>query len=140
MSYQTYTHFTAILALTANVATLALVVSWRRSRVAQSPAMWGAAGVAGVATVRSLMVELYSVATATKSTRPNYPPSDWLLEAGWQLPVLVDTEGFDFARAYGLSGFPYWVVLDGDGVVLTRISGRLGVEPVEALLANLAAR
>ena len=27
MSYQTYTHFTAILALTANVATLALVVS-----------------------------------------------------------------------------------------------------------------
>jgi len=29
-------------------------------------------------------------------------------------------------------------VLDGDGVVLTPISGRLGVEPVEALLANLA--
>ncbi len=29
-------------------------------------------------------VELYSVATATQSTRPNYPPSDWLLEAGWQ--------------------------------------------------------
>ena len=83
-------------------------------------------------------VELYSVATATQSTRPNYPPSEWLLEAGWQLPVLVDTAGFDVARAYGLSGFPYWVVLDGEGVVLTRISGRLGVEPVEALLAKLA--
>ncbi len=58
MSYQTYTHFTAILALTANVATPALVVSWRRSRVAPSPAMWGAAGVAGVATVGSLIYSL----------------------------------------------------------------------------------
>ncbi len=58
MSYQTYTHFTAILALTANVATLALVVSRRRSRVAPSPAMWGAAGVAGVATVGSFIYSL----------------------------------------------------------------------------------
>lgn len=82
-------------------------------------------------------VELYSVATSTTSLRPNYPPSDWLLEAGWLLPVLVDTAEFDVANAYGLSTFPYWVVLDGNGVVLTRISGGLGTEAVAALLSNL---
>lgn len=83
-------------------------------------------------------VELYSVATSTSSTRPNYPPSDWLLEAGWQLPVLIDTADSEIARAYGLSAFPFWVVVDGDGVVLVRNEGGLGVDAVDALLANLA--
>ncbi len=83
-------------------------------------------------------VELYSVATSTTPTRRNYPPSDWLLEAGWQVPVLVDNADFAVANAYGLSSFPYWVVLDGDGVVLTRISGGLGIQAVEGLLGSLA--
>ncbi len=58
MSYDTYTHFTALQALTANLATVGLLVAWRRFRLPPAVALWGAAGVAAVATIGSLIYSL----------------------------------------------------------------------------------
>lgn len=57
VSYDTYTHLTALLAIAANLATLGLLIAWRRDQV-PSLAVWGAAGVAAIATVGSLIYSL----------------------------------------------------------------------------------
>lgn len=69
-------------------------------------------------------VDLVGVATATSSSRPNYPPSAWLDEEGWTLPTIGDASGAA-ATAYGVSDYPSWVVVDGDGTVVARRTGEL---------------
>ncbi|NNE95459.1 MAG: hypothetical protein HKN24_05470, partial [Acidimicrobiales bacterium] len=54
-------------------------------------------------------------------------------------PVLVDTAESSVAAAFGLNAYPFWVVLDHDGVVLARSAGSLPLESVEALFDNLTA-
>ena len=79
-------------------------------------------------------VALYSVPTSTTSTRPNYPPSDWLVGKSWTVPVLVDSEQSEAASAYGLTSFPYFVVVGADGKVVERASGELTMPEFAALL------
>jgi cytochrome c biogenesis protein CcmG/thiol:disulfide interchange protein DsbE len=81
-------------------------------------------------------VSLYSVPTSTTSSRPNYPPSDWLVGKNWTVPVLVDSDQTDAANAYGLTSFPYFVVVGADGKVVERTSGELTMPQFEALLAS----
>ncbi len=50
----------------------------------------------------------------------------------------VERKGKTVATAYGLNAFPFWVILDPDGVVLVRTAGSLPLETVEGLFANLA--
>jgi thiol-disulfide isomerase/thioredoxin len=71
-------------------------------------------------------LDMVAIATGTNPTFPNYPPSEWLDREGWTDPVLADgptTENFEAGRAYGLSSYPYLVVVDQDGVVKARWSG-----------------
>ncbi len=70
-------------------------------------------------------VQFQAVATGSEPTAPNYPPSDWLDLVGWPVETMYDDQADTAATAYGLSGFPYWVVLDADGVVQARFSGEL---------------
>jgi cytochrome c biogenesis protein CcmG, thiol:disulfide interchange protein DsbE len=79
-------------------------------------------------------VEVYSVVTSTTSTRSNFPPGDWLRREGWSVPTIVDDEEGTTAQAYGLSGFPYFVVIGADGNVVTRASGEITTAQWEALL------
>jgi hypothetical protein len=79
-------------------------------------------------------VALYTVATGTSSARPNFPPGDWLREEGWSVPTLVDDEGASASTAYGLSSYPFFVVLDGSGKVVVRASGELSIDAWEQLL------
>src|SRR5207237_293215 len=37
-------------------------------------------------------VDLYTVATATSSAKPNYPPSAWLDKVGWKASTLADSD------------------------------------------------
>ena len=83
--------------------------------------------------------EIYSVATAFDSTAVNYPPSDWLIGEGWTPPVVVDDDNNTVLRAYGAGAFPFWVFVSADGDVVRRVEGRLGVETIQALLAEAAA-
>lgn len=81
-------------------------------------------------------VDLYSVATAIDPSRPNYPPAAWLDREGWSVPVVVDGDG-QAARAYGLTGFPYWVFVGADGTVVERRAGRIPVGELQSILERL---
>ena len=70
-------------------------------------------------------VAFSSVATGSDSSAPTFPPSAWLERENWPVDTLYDDAQNTAATAYGLSAFPYWVVLDGDGVVQSRFTGEL---------------
>tara|TARA_Y100000768_G_scaffold352108_1_gene303456 strand:+ start:362 stop:1129 length:768 start_codon:yes stop_codon:yes gene_type:complete len=73
-------------------------------------------------------IEILAVSTAVREGTPNYPPSEWFIEARWPTDVFVDNQDNDLAAAYGLAGFPYWVLVDATGRVVHRSSGELTEE------------
>src|SRR5882724_816468 len=81
-------------------------------------------------------VDLYTVATATNSTRPNYPPSAWLSKVGWKAPTMADTDDGKAATAFGLNAFPYFVAVDGSGKVVARTTGEITTDEFAALAAK----
>ncbi len=83
-------------------------------------------------------VELFAVSTGVDEARPNYPPSEWLTPDAWPVPVLMDTADNQAAIAYGLTAYPFWVVLNPDGVVLARTAGSLPLQTVERLFDDLS--
>lgn len=93
---------------------------------------WLRAGGAGDA-------DVVLVATATDPAAPNYPPSAWLEREEWPGRVLLDDDAGTAGRAYGVSGYPFFVFVDADGRVRERSSGELGNARVAASLAALRA-
>ena len=84
-------------------------------------------------------VEFLSIATGSDATAPNYPPSVWLEREEWPVSTIYDDQANTAARAFGLSGYPFWVVLDGDGVVQARFSGELTEEQLVAVVETTEA-
>ena len=84
-------------------------------------------------------VELTAVVTGLDSTRPNWPPDAWLAEEGYAGEVLIDDAEGSVAQAYGLTGTPFWVALNGDGEVVARIAGLLDTTQLTALAEAAAA-
>jgi cytochrome c biogenesis protein CcmG, thiol:disulfide interchange protein DsbE len=78
-------------------------------------------------------VGLTAVVTGLDDTRPNWPPDAWLEDEGFTGDVLVDDAEGSVARAYGLSGTPFWVALDADGQVVLRVAGLLDDTQLELL-------
>ena len=83
-------------------------------------------------------VDFVSVATSITEVRPNYPPNSWLEREGWTQRVVVDDATSTIGGVYGLSSFPYYVLVDGSGVIVQRISGEQDPETVGVLLEALA--
>ncbi len=82
-------------------------------------------------------VELVSVATGIDRNRPNYPPQAWLEREDWPVPTLVD--GNNAAnQAYGLTSYPYWVLVDSDGNVVQRWSGETTPQQLDERIGGLA--
>jgi thiol-disulfide isomerase/thioredoxin len=80
-------------------------------------------------------VEIMAIATGLDPSRGNYPPSDWLFnDEGWQFPTMLDDASSTIAGYYGLSSYPFYVVLDGQNQVIARNSGELTAEQWEALI------
>lgn len=79
-------------------------------------------------------VDLIAIATSIDPARANFPPSEWFEREDWTLPTLVDDESSSAGAAYGLSGFPYYVVLDGEGKVALRLTGELERDELEQLV------
>lgn len=79
-------------------------------------------------------VELVSIATAIDPNRPNFPPDAWLAGEHWTPPVVVDSDNSVAAR-YGLTAFPFWVVVDANGKVVERLTGELTTDQLDALVA-----
>ncbi len=80
-------------------------------------------------------VDLRTVSTAIDPTLPNYPPKAWFDRMSWSVPVIVDPSN-TVAAAYGLSAYPFFVLLDGDGRVVTRLTGEIPVDQLRSLLAT----
>ena len=73
-------------------------------------------------------LKIVGVSTAVAPDRPNFPPSEWIVEKGWPWPVMAD--GVDFtnrtfvgASAFGVNAFPFITVVGADGKVLGRWAG-----------------
>ena len=73
-------------------------------------------------------IEILAVSTAVREGTPNYPPSEWFNKERWPTDIFVDNQDNDLAAAYGLAGFPYWVLIDATGRVVHRSSGELTEE------------
>ena len=71
--------------------------------------------------------DLYAVATSNNRSRPNWPSGEWLAREGWSSPTIIDEKG-RVATAYGLTAFPFWVVIDGQGRIVYRYAGGASVE------------
>ena len=89
-------------------------------------------------------LEVVAVSTAVGPDRPNWPPIEWLRDdMNWRFPALLDgidleRETFVAAEAYGVTGFPYIVLVDGDGTVVDRWSGEREPEEIIARLEAIA--
>ena len=72
-------------------------------------------------------VDVIAVATSTDPASPNFPPSEWLAReefpALW--PVMADSAEKTAAGAMGVSGFPFFVLIDSSGKVAFRGSGEI---------------
>ena len=84
-------------------------------------------------------VDVYTVATSTTSSRPNYPPSEWLKDADWPFPTMADSADSVAAQAWGLTSFPYFVAVGADGKVVQRTSGELTQQQLADLMSSVAA-
>ncbi len=78
-------------------------------------------------------VNLVGVTTAFDETRGNWPPGEWLVDEGWDVPTMVDPDG-SAAETWGLASFPYFVAIDAEGNVVARASGELTTAQFEELL------
>lgn len=74
-------------------------------------------------------VDVAAVATGFDPAKPNYPASAWLDREGWTPPTVADADG-SAAATYGLTSFPFWVAVDGDGTVVERRTGELTLQEV----------
>ena len=84
-------------------------------------------------------VDAFAVATATRKDYPNYPPSAWLRREKWPTQVLADSTDYAAAQAYGLSAYPFFVLVDKDGKVADRFSGEIDLGELQAKVNKLVA-
>lgn len=70
------------------------------------------------------------ITTGTQEGQPNYPPSQWLVQMNWPWAAMPDSENQDAAKAFGVAGYPTYVVVGADGLVKYRSSGEKSLEEV----------
>jgi len=84
-------------------------------------------------------VDVIAVATGTDPANPNFPPSEWLAReefpALW--PVIADSADKKAANAFGLSGYPYFVLIDAQGNVFKRLSGEIPMDELTAIINQM---
>ena len=79
-------------------------------------------------------LDMIVIATATDPNRPNYPPSEWLEAEGLDLPTMADDRNGTAAQAYGLSAYPYFLLMDANNRVIARDSGELSTQELDELV------
>jgi thiol-disulfide isomerase/thioredoxin len=84
-------------------------------------------------------LQVVGVSTAVASDRPNYPPSQWVVEKGWTWPILADSSSREAAEAYGVSGYPFFVIVGADGEVKVRVSGEVEIPALTQIVSDALA-
>lgn len=82
-------------------------------------------------------LRVVAVSTAVDDSAPNYPPGKWLTDAGWQWDVIADDSSYAAAKAFGVSGFPFFVLVDADGNVVQRGSGEQSIDELNAIASQI---
>ena len=84
-------------------------------------------------------IDVIAVATGTDPANPNFPPSEWLAReefpALW--PVIADSADKKAADAFGLSGYPYFVLIDAQGKVFKRLSGEIPMDQLTEIINQM---
>jgi thiol-disulfide isomerase/thioredoxin len=84
-------------------------------------------------------IDVIAVATGTDPANPNFPPSEWLAReefpALW--PVIADSADKKAADAFGLSGYPYFVLVDAQGKVFKRLSGEIPMDQLTEIINQM---
>ncbi len=80
-------------------------------------------------------VEFVAGAVAVRPTQNNYPPSDWLNDAGFNGTVIVDNEAAKLMSIMGTGSFPFLVAVDANGRVVERFAGQSTRAQFDAALA-----
>jgi thiol-disulfide isomerase/thioredoxin len=89
-------------------------------------------------------LNVIGVSTAISPDRPNWPPSEWFQDVDWTYPVIADgvdmqRQTFIAADAYGLTSFPFMVLIGSDGKVLARWTGEIEADDLlQRIEDNLA--
>lgn len=73
-------------------------------------------------------LDVIGISTGVQPGEANYPPSQWMLDKQFPWPVLADDENATAFLANGGSGFPYLMLVDADGNVISRASGTKSAE------------
>lgn len=85
-------------------------------------------------------VDLVLVTTGLDPGRPNWPPQQWLEDAGLgEVTTVRDDADDSLMRAFGLRAYPAWAVVGSDGTVLARRQGLLNTVAVAQLFDAAAA-
>jgi len=84
-------------------------------------------------------LRVIGVSTAVAADRPNYPPSQWVVDKEWPFEVMADSSEMDAATAYGVDGFPFFVVVGADGKVKVRASGEQEIGVIDQLVKDALA-
>ncbi len=79
-------------------------------------------------------VDVIGVVTGTQPGQPNYPPNAWLDREGWNALVVVDDAAGSIAANFGLSAYPFFVIVDAEGRVIERSAGGRSAEGVAAAI------
>ena len=84
-------------------------------------------------------LNVIGISTGVRADQPNYPPSQWIEDMEWSWAALPDSDKNEAAYAYGVTGFPTFVVIGGDGLVKYRGSGEKSLEEVDAVVKKALA-
>ncbi len=68
-------------------------------------------------------LDIYMVSTSVDSGATNYPPSAWLDQTNWPMPIIRDDSSSTALITYGAGGFPYGVFLNSANQVVARSAG-----------------
>ena len=84
-------------------------------------------------------VDLVLVTTGLDPGRPNWPPQQWLADAGLgEVTTVRDDADDTLMRTFGLRAYPAWAVVGADGTVLARRQGLLNTVAVAQLFDTAA--
>ena len=70
-------------------------------------------------------LRVVGIATASRNDQAYWPPSEWITNLKWPFEVMADSETGQAAAAYGVDGFPFIAIMNGQGKVVARHSGEL---------------
>lgn len=84
-------------------------------------------------------VDFYAVLGSEDPSGGNYPAEAWLEREGWTIPTIKDAADDRLIFAYGLTAYPYFVVIAPDGTVAGRATGGMDRVGIERMLQDMEA-